>query len=116
MRIRMTFNGQSITGTLDDNPSAHDFYAMLPLDLEIEDYSTNEKIVHIPRKLVIESSGPFGDEQPGDIGYWSPWGNLVFYHDEYHYTPGLVRLGRCDGSFEMLRTSGRYSVHIERIE
>ncbi|GLQ53835.1 MFS transporter [Devosia nitrariae] len=112
----MTFNGQSITGTLHDNPSSRDFYAMLPLDLEIEDYSTNEKIVHLPRKLTTEGKGPFGDERPGDIAYWSPWGNLVFYYDGYRYDPGLIRLGRCDGSFDMLRRPGRYPVHLERIE
>jgi hypothetical protein len=42
---------------------------MLPLDLTIEDYSTNEKIAHLPRKLTEEGSGPFGNERPYDLCY-----------------------------------------------
>jgi hypothetical protein len=32
-----------VTATLYDNPSARDLASMLPLDLSIDDYSTNEK-------------------------------------------------------------------------
>jgi hypothetical protein len=60
VRIRMTFKGLSMTATLYDNPTARDFASMLPLDLTIEDFSSDEKIVHLPRKLTEEGSGPFG--------------------------------------------------------
>ena len=40
---------------------------MLPLDLTITDYSTNEKIAYLPRKLTEEGSGPFGDVNGGAI-------------------------------------------------
>lgn len=48
--IRMTFNGQTMTATLYDNASARDFTSMLPLDLKIENYSSNEKITYLPQK------------------------------------------------------------------
>ena len=48
-----------MTATLCDNPSARDFASMLPLDLTIDDYSNNEKIAYLPRKLNEEGSGPF---------------------------------------------------------
>ena len=38
MKIRMMFNGHSLTATLYDNPSARDFASMLPLELTIENY------------------------------------------------------------------------------
>ncbi len=41
---------------LYDNPSARDLASMLPLDLKIEDYGRNEKIVHLPRKLTEEAA------------------------------------------------------------
>jgi hypothetical protein len=44
MKIRMTSNNQSLTATLYDNPSARDFYSLLPLDLVIDNYANNEKI------------------------------------------------------------------------
>jgi hypothetical protein len=74
MKIRIEFNEASMTATLYDNPSARDFASMLPLDLTIDDYSTNEKIAYLPRKLTEEGSGPFGNEGPGDLAYYAPWG------------------------------------------
>ena len=43
MEISIEFNGESMTATLYDNPSARDFASMLPLDLTIDDYSNNER-------------------------------------------------------------------------
>ncbi|MET3996438.1 hypothetical protein ABID65_008114 [Bradyrhizobium sp. S3.9.2] len=76
MRIRCSFADQTFTVTLEDNPSAREFAAMLPLDLGIEDYSTNEKIAYLPRRLTEERGGPFSNEAPGDLCYYAPWGNL----------------------------------------
>lgn len=46
MRLRLIFADQDFTATLEDSPSARELIAMLPLDLTIEDYSTNEKIAY----------------------------------------------------------------------
>ena len=114
VRIRLMFNGMTMTATLYDNPSARDLAAMLPLDLTIEDFGSNEKIVHLPRKLTEEGSGPFGNEQPGDLCYFKPWGNLALFYDDYRWD-GLIRLGRFDGGFDPLQVHGEFPVRIERI-
>ncbi|WP_421578266.1 cyclophilin-like fold protein [Shinella sp. M31] len=114
IKIRMTFNGMSMTATLYDNPSARDLVSMLPLDLRIEDFGGNEKIVHLPRKLTEDGSGPFGNERPGDLCYFKPWGNLALFYDDYRWD-GLIRLGRFAGGFEPLLVRGAYPVRIERI-
>jgi hypothetical protein len=80
MKIAMTFNAMTMTAKLYDNPAARDFYSMLPLSLAIEDYGSNEKIAYLPRKLTEEGSGPFGNEQPGDLCYFMPWGNLAMFY------------------------------------
>src|SRR3546814_5466660 len=49
MKIRIEFNGATMTATLNDTPSARDLASMLPLDLTIDDYSTNEKIAYLPQ-------------------------------------------------------------------
>lgn len=113
MRIRMTFDGQTMTATLYDNPSARDFFSMLPLGLTIEDFSSNEKIAYLPRKLTEEGSGAFGNEQPYDICYYIPWGNLALFYADYRY-PGLIRLGRFDEGYEALHVRGEFSLRIER--
>jgi hypothetical protein len=113
MKIRVEFNGSSLTATLYDNPSARDFASMLPLKLALEDYSNNEKIAYLPRKLTEDGSGPFGDERPGDLAYYAPWGNLAFFHGAYRYSSGLIRLGRIDGDVAPLLTRGKFHLRIE---
>ncbi|MER9065909.1 cyclophilin-like fold protein [Mesorhizobium sp. M0902] len=114
MRIKMIFNGRTMTATLYDNPSARDFFTMLPLDLTIDDYAHNEKIAYLPRKLTEEGSGPFGNERPYDLCYFMPWGNLAMFYADYRH-PGLIRLGRFDAGEEALHVSGKFPLRIERI-
>jgi hypothetical protein len=114
MKIRMTFGDHTMTATLYDNPSARDFFSMLPLHLKIEDYAHNEKIAYLPRKLTEEGSGPFGNEQPYDLCYFMPWGNLAMFYANYRH-PGLIRLGRFDAGEQALHVRGEFPLHIERI-
>lgn len=113
MKFRMTFDGHIMTATLQDNPSARELLGMLPLDLTIGDYSTNEKIAYLPRKLTEIRDEPFGGERPGDIAYYAPWGNLVFYYAGYRYSKGLIRLGRFEEGFEPLHTRGDHPLRID---
>jgi hypothetical protein len=106
MKVRFAFDGRVFTATLEDNPSARDFASMLPLDLQIDDYSTNEKVAYLPRKLTIHGSGRFGNEAPGDLCYYVPWGNLAFFHAGYRYSSGLIRLGRLDAGTQPLLRRG----------
>jgi hypothetical protein len=85
VRTRMTFGGRTLIATLYDNLSARDFASMLPLDPTIEDYSNNEKIAYLPRKLTEDGSGPVGSEQPGDLCYCQPSGNLALFYAGYRY-------------------------------
>lgn len=115
MKISTEFNGAHMTATLYDNPSARDFASMLPLDPTIDDYSTNEKIAYLPRKLTEEGSGPFDDERPGDLAYYAPWGNLAFFYAGYRYSSGLIRLGRIDGDIAPLLARGKFELRIEHL-
>ncbi|CDX61929.1 conserved exported hypothetical protein [Mesorhizobium plurifarium] len=114
MQIRMIFDGRIMTATLYDSPSARDFFSMLPLHLTISDYAHNEKIAYLPRKLTEDGSGPFRNEQPYDLCYFMPWGNLAMFHADYRH-PGLIRLGRFDDGEQALHTRGEFPLHIERV-
>ena len=103
MKIRLTINGQSATATLDDNPTARDFLSMLPLALTLEDYASTEKIAYPPRKLSTQGAPAGIDPEIGDITYYAPWGNLALFYAAGKPSPGLVLLGRFDGSTEGLR-------------
>lgn len=113
MRPQFTFNNQSMVATLYDNPSARDFFSLLPLDLTIDNYANNEKIAYLPRELTVESAGAFDNEQPGDLCYYAPWGNLALFYASYRWSHGLIRLGRFEGGFEPLRTRGAFALRVE---
>ncbi|WP_391346597.1 cyclophilin-like fold protein [Azospirillum sp. A23] len=116
MRIRLHFSGHVFTALLDDTPSSRDLLSMLPLTLTVDDYSTNEKIAYLPRKLTEEGSGPFGNEAAGDLCYYAPWGNLALFHAGYRYSRGLIRLGRLEGGTGPLLTRGSFPLGVERVE
>jgi hypothetical protein len=114
MKIKLSLNNQSMTAALYDNPSARDFFSMLPLDLTTENYASNEKISYLPRKLTAEGAGQFGNEAPGDICYYAPWGNLAMFYAGYRWSEGLIRLGRIDGGFEPLLSRGKMPLTLSR--
>jgi hypothetical protein len=115
MRLRFVFADQDFTATLEDNPSARDLVSMSPLALTISDYSTNEKIAYLPRKLTEEGSGSFGDEAVGDLCYYAPWGNLAMFHRPYRWSRGLIRLGRLDQGPAPLLVRGEHSLRVEAL-
>lgn len=115
MRLRLTFAGQEFTATLEDNPSARELFAMLPLDLMIDDYSTNEKISYLPRKLTDDGGMRFGNEAVGDLCYYAPWGNLTMFHGPYRWSRGLIRLGRLDHGARSLLLRGKFPLHVDAL-
>jgi hypothetical protein len=112
MKIRLTFADRSMSALLYDNASARDFFTMLPLDLTIDDFSSNEKIAYLPRKLTTEGHGPFDNERPYDLCYYMPWGNLAMFYADYKH-PGLIRLGRVDEGRDALHLAGKFPLRIE---
>ncbi len=68
---------------------------------------------YLSRKLTEEGSGPFGNEVPGDLCYYAPWGNLAMFHAPYRWSRGLIRLGRLDGGPAPLLVRGEYPLRVE---
>lgn len=116
MKTKIEFSNHTFTATLANNSSSQSLIKMLPLNLTVEDYEQNEKIAYLPSKLPEDGSVRFFDERPGDICYYAPWGNLVFYYASYRYSNGLVRLGRMDSGIEPLLTKGTFPMSIRSVE
>lgn len=112
MHIRAKFAQHEFTATLYNTPTARDLVSLLPLDLKIEDYASNEKIAYLPRKLTTDDSGSFDNERPGDLCYYAPWGNLVFFYGAYRYSHGLIRIGRLDDGIAPLLSRGEFPLHL----
>jgi hypothetical protein len=116
--IRITFGDTELTARLYDNATARDLAAQLPLTLTFRDHNNVEKTAPLPRELSLEGAPEGHDPSAGDIGYWAPDGDLVFYYDsDAPFFNGIVRIGEFDGDLDALeRQSGDFSVTIERAE
>jgi hypothetical protein len=101
-KIRVTISDTVLMGRLRDNATARDLIAQLPLTLTFSDFNGLEKIVSLPRKLSTEGVPEGDDPSPRDIGYYAPWGNLVFYYGDVGYFNGIVRIGQFDDSMDAI--------------
>ena len=105
MHIAITLDGRHrLRAQLQDNPSSRALLASLPLDLPLEDFA-EEKIVRLPHKLSSQDAPASYRGQPGDITYYAPWGNLALFYGSGPNAPGLVYLGRFEGSYSPLRNA-----------
>ena len=114
--IRITFGDTELTARLDDNATARDLAAQLPLTLTFRDHNNVEKTAPLPRELSLEGAPEGHDPAAGDIGYWAPDGDLVFYYDsDAPFFNGIVRIGEFDGEMDAIeRQSQDFTVTIER--
>ena len=87
-----TTNNQTIEIELNNSPSANDLYNQLPLSIDLEDYSTNEKIFYPPNKLNTEST-PKATSKIGTLAYYEPWGDVVIFYDDFRANNDLYELG-----------------------
>ncbi|RYX94537.1 MAG: hypothetical protein EOO28_14295 [Comamonadaceae bacterium] len=117
MTIRITMDGDIVaTGTLDDNESARDFAALLPLDLLLKDYASTEKIADLPSRLSTRGAPEAYTPSVGDISFYSPWGNLAIFYKNGHLSSGLVRIGRIDTGIDAMRRIGPLAVRMNLAE
>mgnify|MGYP003221673438 CR=1 FL=1 len=87
-----TTNNQTIEIELNNSPAANDLYNQLPLSIDLEDYSTNEKIFYPPNKLNTENT-PKATPKIGTLAYYEPWGDVVIFYDDFRANDDLYELG-----------------------
>jgi hypothetical protein len=114
--IRITFGDTELTARLDDNVTARDLAAQLPLTLTFRDHNNVEKTAPLPRELSLEGAPEGHDPAAGDIGYWAPGGDLVFYYDsDTPFFNGIVRIGEFDSELDAIeRQRQDFTVTIQR--
>ena len=92
--IKITIADTVVTARLADNATARDLAAQLPLTLTFKDFNHVEKVATLPRRLSTDGVPAGADPDIGDIGYYAPSANLVFYYGDVGYWNGIVRIGR----------------------
>ena len=113
--IRITVGGETITGELNDNPTAEDLARQLPLSVTLTDFHGVEKVGELPRTLTMSGVPAGADPDVNDIGYYRPTNGLVFYYGDVGYFDGIVRIGRLSSAdMQLIRSqSGSFTIIIE---
>ena len=94
MQIRVESDGKMIVFELNDSQAARELYEQLPLSIQVEDYSTNEKIFYPPEELDI-SDAPLAEAAgAGTLAYYAPWGDVVMFLWRFRRSRRTVRIGR----------------------
>ncbi|MDO4265534.1 MAG: cyclophilin-like fold protein [Eubacteriales bacterium] len=106
MTIQIQANGNTIKFALNDSQAAKSLYAQLPLTVENEDFSNNEKTFYPPQKLDV-SGAPHTDGSVGTLAYYEPWGDVVLFYGSYNPNGSLYELGKVtEGSEFISQISG----------
>lgn len=61
------------------------------------DHGSVEKTGRLPAPLSLVGQPDGADPTIGDVGYYAPGNDLVFYYGDQSYYPGIVIIGRLDG-------------------
>ena len=108
--IVIEFNGQQVSGVLDDTAVSRSLVAQLPpLELSFRDFGGQEKIATLPRPLDL-SEAPAGSDAPAlTVGYYAPDQGLVLYYESVGYYGGIVRLGTFTDSATLQAQGGQFT-------
>lgn len=102
MQIFVHSNGNITVFQLNDSQAAKELYDQLPLSIEVENYSHNEKIFYSPKKLDT-SNTPLADAQTGTLAYYAPWGDVVMFYKDFGTARGLYELGHAVSGAEHIQ-------------
>ena len=97
MKIQITIGDQHLQATIFDSAAGRDLIAQLPLTIDMIDHGAVEKTGRLPAPLSLDGQPDGADPDVGDVGYYAPGNDLVFYYGDQSYYPGIVIIGRLDG-------------------
>ena len=94
IKIKVSDATNTITYELNGTSAAKSLYAMLPLEVAVQNYSNNEKIFYPPTAVSYGTDCIEGDCPAGTLALFSPWGNIVMYYGAASRYNGLYILGK----------------------
>ena len=103
MQINVRANGNTIVFELNDSQAAKDLYKQLPLSVQVENFSKNEKIFYPSASLDVSNTPLASGGGAGVIAYYAPWGDVVMYYGNFGSASGLYQLGRIVSGSEYIK-------------
>lgn len=92
--MTVTCGDAVVTYELNDSPAASAFLAQLPLTLEVDDFSDNEKVFYPPAELDVAGAPLAESGEAGTLAYYEPWGDVVMFYGPFSPNGALYELGR----------------------
>lgn len=112
MKISVKSADYEIVYELNNSQAAQELYEQLPLTLEVEDFSTNEKTFYPPKELDT-SDAPMADADRGTLAYYAPWADVVMFYDYFGKGSGLYELGEAvSGEADIEKLSGEIEITV----
>lgn len=90
-KIVISDGTHQVVYALNGSPAAEDLFRQLPLTIELQNYSDNEKIFY-PRALDVKDT-PRARNQAGTLAYYAPWKDVVLFYGPYRENQELYELG-----------------------
>lgn len=115
VQIKIEMADATLIVDMDNNPSARDFLALLPLTVSLQDYAATEKISDLPHRLSRDGAPAGMTPAVGDLTYYAPWGNLAIFYRGFRYSEGLIKLGRLSSGVELLARRGPIQARISKL-
>lgn len=109
-KMTVTVNGTSFGATLEDNATARQLAAQLPLTLTMSELNGNEKYFYLDRSLPT-SSERVGAIQAGDIMLFGS-DCLVLFYQSFSTGYSYTRIGRLDDPSGLAQAAGRGSAAV----
>ena len=115
MKISVNDGSHNIIFELNDSVAANDLYNQLPLTVEAENFSSNEKIFYPSNELNIDDTPRANDGGRGVLAYYEPWGDVVMFYDSFSSASGLYELGKAiENENQISNLSGK--ITIDKVE
>ncbi|MDE6811831.1 MAG: hypothetical protein K2J15_05710 [Muribaculaceae bacterium] len=109
--LYLTFEGQTITATLEDNPSVEELKSFLPLTILFSDYGGWEKVGELPSSITRDDRQMTA--RPGDIMLYQGRSLVIFYgENSWAYTPIAKIDNISDPELKALLASKNIEMHL----
>ena len=93
MHIKVTSQGHTATFQLYDTVAAKEFFAQLPLELELENFRNAQWMFYPPKKLGVTSREAYHEGKKGELSYYAPWGDAFMLYKDFYAGDEMHRLG-----------------------
>ena len=108
--MKITIGAAVFTATLNDNPTASAFKAMLPLAIAMRELNSNEKYFYLSETLPHDATNP-GNIQEGDLMLYGD-NCLVLFYKTFTTSYSYTKLGRIDNTAGLTEVLGNGNVKV----